>query len=234
MIVKKWLAALALVATFGTALAEELPESWDGLVQVKPKRADAAFLLPGADFRPYTKVMLDPAQAAFQKDWLRSQNEDRRDLSRRIQPEDAEKILEAARTNFDEVFAEEFPKQGYPIATAPGPDVLRISTAVVNLYINAPDVNMMSAGRTTTYTTEAGEATLVLEARDSRTGLLMGRILDRRATRSTAGMQMSTSVSNKSDFRALFRQWAGIAVKGIDELKAHSPVPDNLTPNQKL
>jgi hypothetical protein len=93
---------------------------------------------------------------------------------------------------------------------------------------------MMSAGRTTTYTTEAGEATLVLEARDSRTGLLMGRILDRRETRSTAGMQMSTSVSNKSDFRALFRQWAGIAVKGIDELKAHSPVPDNLTPKQKL
>lgn len=234
MTVQKWLAAIVLIATFGTAVAEELPESWDGLVEVKAKRADAAYLLPGADFRPYTKVMLDPTQAAFQKDWLRSQNEDRRELTRRIKPEDAEKILAAARSNFDEVFAEVFTKEGYPIATAPGPDVLRISTAVVNLYINAPDVNMMSAGRTTTYTTEAGEATLVLEARDSTTGLLMGRVLDRRETRSSGGMQMSTSVSNKSDFRALFRQWAGIAVKGIEELKAHSPVPEDLKPKQKL
>jgi len=37
-----------------------------------------------------------------------------------------------------------------------------------------------------------------------------------------------------SEFRALFKQWAGITVKGIDELKAHSPVPTDLKPKQKL
>jgi hypothetical protein len=62
----------------------------------------------------------------------------------------------------------------------------------------------------------------------------MGRVLDRRETRGTTGMQMATSVSNQAEFRQLFKQWAGITVKGLEELKAHSPVPADLKPKQKL
>jgi len=229
---RKWLAPFIVVATLGTAAAADLPESWDGLVEVKPKKMDAAYLMPGADFRPYTRVMIDPTQVAFRKDWMKSVNEDRRELSRRITQEDADRILAAARSNFDDIFAEAFTKAGYPVVTTPGPDVLRVSTAVLNLYVNAPDVP--SPGRSVSFTTEAGEATLVIEVRDSQTGALMGRVLDRRETRGTAGMQMSTSVSNVSEFRALFKQWAGITVKGMEELKAHSPVPADLKPGQKL
>ena len=224
-------AALMLVALWGTSTAADVPESWDGLVEVKAKRMDAVFLLPGADFRSYTKVMIDPTQAAFKKDWMRSMQETRR-LSDRPTEEDAQKILEAARTNFGDVFVAAFKDAGYTVVTEPGADVLRISTAVVNLYVNAPDT--MSAGRSYSFTTEAGEATLILETRDSLTGALMGRVLDRRETRGTASMQMATSVSNLSEFRALFKQWAGIAVKGMEELKAHSPVPADLKPGQKL
>lgn len=232
MTLLKQLAALGWALTFGTALASDPPESWDGLVEVESKRMDAAFLLPGADFRPYAKVMIDPTEVAFRKDWMRSVNEDRRDLSRRVTEQDAEKILEAARSNFDDLFAEAFTKAGYPVVTTPGPDVLRISTAVLNLYVNAPDV--ASSGRSMTFTTEAGEASLVVEARDSTTGALMGRVLDRRETRGTARMQVSTSVSNRAEFRALFKQWAEISVKGLEELKAQSPVPEDLKPGQKL
>jgi hypothetical protein len=229
---RKWLAPFIVVATLGTAAAADLPESWDGLVEVKPKKMDAAYLMPGADFRPYARVMIDPTQVAFRKDWMKSVNEDRRELSRRITQEDADRILAAARSNFDDIFAEAFTKAGYPVVTAPGPDVLRVSTAVLNLYVNAPD--LPSPGRSVSFTTEAGEATLVIEVRDSQTGALMGRVLDRRETRGTAGMQMSTNVSNVSEFRALFKQWAGITVQGMEELKAHSPVPADLKPGQKL
>lgn len=224
-------AALMLVALWNTNAVADAPESWDGLVEVKAKRMDAVFLLPGADFRTYTKVMIDPTQAAFKKDWMRSMQDTRR-LSDRVTEEDAQKILEAARTNFGDVFVEAFKDAGYTVVTEPGADVLRISTAVVNLYVNAPDT--MSAGRSYSFTTEAGEATLIIETRDSLTGALMGRVLDRRETRGTAGMQMATSVSNVSEFRALFKQWSGIAVKGMEELKAHSPVPADLKPGQKL
>lgn len=227
----RWLAAMLLAATMAATAAEAPPETWDGLVQVKAKRMDAVYLLPGADFRPYTRLMIDPTEAAFQKDWIRSQNTSR-SLSRQVTPEHAEKILAAARSNFDDIIADAYTKAGYQIATAPGPDVLRVSAAVVNLYVNAPDV--MSAGRSYSFTTEAGEATLVLEVRDSQTNLLLGRVLDRRETRGTGRATMSTSASNQAEFRALFRQWAAIAAKGLDELKAQSPVPEDLKPGGKL
>lgn len=226
----RWLACILIAASAGTSVAAGSAESWDGLVEVKPKRMDAAFVLPGADFRPYTKVMLGPTQVAFQKDWLRSMN-DRSDLSRRVSQEQADKILAAARENFDDIFAEAWEKAGYPVVKTPGPDVLAVATAVANLYVNAPDVP--SAGRSYSFTTEAGEATLIIEMRDSTTGALLGRALDRRETRGTTGMQMSTSVSNKAEFRALFKQWAAIATKGMEELKAHSPVPVDLQPGAK-
>jgi hypothetical protein len=226
-----WLAAMALVGSFGSAVAADAPESWDGLIQVKPKRMDAAYLMPGADFRPYTKLMIDPTEVAFQKDWQKRIN-DNRGLSDRVDDQDAQEILAAARANFDDVFAEAFAKAGYTIVKEPAPDVLRISTAVVDLYINAPDT--MSAGRSYSFTAEAGEATLVLEVRDSMTNALMGRVLDRRETQGGPGMQRATRATNQSEFRALFRQWASTAAKGLEELKAHSPVPADLKPGQKL
>lgn len=226
-----WLAALALVGSLGSAVAADAPESWDGLIQVKPKRMDAAYLLPGADFRPYTRLMVDPTEVAFQKDWQKRINDSRR-LGDRVDDQEAQEILAAARTNFDDVFSEVFAKAGYTIVKEPGPDVLRVSTAVVNLYINAPDT--MSAGRSYSFTAEAGEATLVLEVRDSMTNALMGRVLDRRETQGGAGMQVTTRVTNQSEFRALFRQWASTAAKGLEDLKALSPVPSDLKPGQKL
>lgn len=223
---------LLLATMLGTALAADAPTSWDGLIEVKPKKMDAVYLLPGADFRPYTKVSLDPTEVAFQKDWLKNMNQPGVDLTRRVSQEDAAKILEAARSNFQDIFADAFTKAGYQVVTAPGPDVLRVETAVINLYLNAPDT--MSAGRSRTYTANAGEATLVIEVRDSATGAVLGRVVDRRATLDAGGLQMATSVSNLSDFRQLFKQWAGTTVKGLEELKAHSPVPQDLQPNQKL
>ena len=164
---------------------------------------------------------------------MKHMNQSKRSLSRQITQADADKIIAAAQSNFDDIFNEAFEKAGYPVVTAPGPDVVRVSTAVINLYVNAPDT--MSAGRTTTYTTDAGEATLIIEARDSMTRALLARVLDRRETRSTGGTMQSTSrVTNVSDFRSLFKQWANITIKGMEELKAHSPVPLDLKPKQKL
>jgi hypothetical protein len=193
---------------------------------------DAAYLLPGADFRTYTKVMIDPAQVAFHNDWMKNMQRATPGVSRDITQEDAEKIATAARSGFGDVFNEAFRAAGYEVVTGAGPGVLRLSPAVINLYINAPEA--MSAGLTRTYTLEAGEATLVLEARDAVTGAPLGRVLDRRETRRSVGLQLTSTVINMSDFRILFRRWADICVKGLGELKAQSPVPENLQPKQKL
>lgn len=230
----RWLAAAlaaCVLAVGAVAGAAESPDNWDGLVQIKPKRMDLVYVLPGADFRPYTRVMLDKTEVAFRKDWLKNMN-DTRSVSRRIDDEQAAKIMAAASANFSDVWTKALQKSGYPVVTAPGPDVLRVSTAIVDLYINAPDT--MEAGRVRTYTAEAGEATLVMEVRDSRTNTLLGRVVDRRETRSSVALQQTSRVTNQADFRNLFSQWASIVGKGLAELKAHSPVPETLTPGQKL
>lgn len=219
---------------FAGCAQADLPTNWDGLVEVKPKRMEVAYLLPGADFRPYTKVIIDPSVVAFQKNWLRNVNTSQPigALNRRISTSDAQKILQAAQQNFDQVFAETLTKKGFIVVSEPGPDVLHLTPAVANLYINAPDVDGPTMTRT--YVMEAGEGTLVLEARDSETNTILGRVLDQRETRNSGGMQFSNQATNVNDFRALVNTWATIFAKGLDELKANSPVPTDLKPKQKM
>lgn len=221
-----------MASPFALGADEASPQNWDGLVQVKSKKMDAVFLLPGEDFRPYTKVMIDPAEVAFKKNWMRDINSSRRELSRKVTQEDADEIMAAARTNFADVFTEAFLNAGYKVVQAPGPDVLRLRPAIVDLYVTAPDT--MSPGRTRTYTVEAGEAMLVIEVRDSTTQALMGRVLDRRATRESPTLSYSNKVTNLADFRDLFKQWAKTTVSGLDHLKELSPVPADLKAGQKL
>ena len=102
----------------GPALAAA-PPTVDGLVEVRSRRVDAAFLLPDADFRQYTKIMIEPAEVAFRANWLRSVNRSR-GSSRRVNEQDAQRIAEAARTGFGDIFERAFRDAGYEIATAPG------------------------------------------------------------------------------------------------------------------
>ena len=222
---------LALIAT-GLASGKDIPDNWDGLVRVKAKKMGAVYVAPGADFRSYTKVMLDAPLVAFRKNWMKDINKSNVGISGDVTEEDAKKILEKAKTGFTEVFTKEFQKAGITLVTQPGDDVLRLSPAVVDLYINAPDT--MSAGRSRTYTMEAGEATLALEARDSTTNALLGRAVDRRETQGTGFAQVTVSVTNIAEFERLFSQWAKIAINGLRELKELSPVPQDVKPNQKL
>ena len=201
------------------------------LVKAKSKRFDALYLLPGADFRGYTKVMLDPAPVAFAEDWSRGINQTM-DLMRRTTTEEAAQIAEQASTGFGGVFASVFRNAGYEVVTAPGADVLRLSPRVVNFFITAPE-NLTTSPRTRVYASDAGEATLVLEFHDSTTGALLGRAVDR----STAGDRGNfgdrarlrirnriSTVSNRADFEVLFATWAAGSVRSVEDLKAQSPV----------
>jgi len=107
------------------------------------------------------------------------------------------------------------------VVTTPGPDVLRIKTGVVNIWVNAPDVP--AAGRSHTFAPEAGQATYFVEARDSITGAILGRAVDQRFAGDTAH-NWRTSVSNRADFRELVEAWAAASVRGVDALKSASPI----------
>ena len=219
---------LALIVPASLAVGQT-PDSPDGLVKVTPRRMELAWLRPGADFRPYTKVIVDKTQVAFMPNWLRNYNLDA-DLDSKISVAQANEIMAAAQTNFDEIFRDAFRKAGYEVVTAPGPDVLRVNSGVLDLDVYAP--GGMGA-RGTTWIITAGQAALIVEVRDSITNALLGRVADRRETQDM-GRQIASNTTNLYDFRQLFSLWAGICIKALGELKAVSPIPKDLQPNQRL
>ena len=210
------------------------PTEVDGLIEVKSKKMEAVYLQPGADFRTYTQIMIDPSVVAFQKNWLRNQNSSQPigAADRRITSTDAQNILTAAQENFDEVFADTLTKAGYTLVTSPGPGVLRLSPSVVNLYIVAPEPNGPTMGRT--FTVQPSEGTLILEARDSQTNTKLAIVMDQRETQTGGGVQFSNQSTNVADFRQIVRFWATTSATGLENLKAASPIPADLQPNQKL
>ena len=122
MTVGRWSRIVALLALFGLAslACGQTPDSPDGLVKIAARRMELAWLRPGADFRPYTKVIIDPTQVAFRPDWRKDYNLNA-SVGNWVSQEQADKIMAAARTNFDEIFRDAFRKAGYEVVTAPGP-----------------------------------------------------------------------------------------------------------------
>jgi len=231
MTVSRWSRIVALLAFSGLAslASGQASDSPDGLVKVAPRRMELAWLRPGADFRPYTKVIVDPTQVAFRPDWRKDYNLNA-SVGNWVSQEQADKIMSAAQTNFDEIFRDAFRKAGYEVVTAPGPDVLRVNSGILDLDVNAP------LGQNTVQTTwiiSAGQAALIVEVRDSTTNALLGRVADRRETQDL-GRQIATTAATVYDFRLLFSLWADICTKALGELKSASPIPKDLKANQRL
>lgn len=207
---------LAAVAGGGSAASKKAPENWDGLQKVKAKGVDLVYMLPGADFKPYNQVAMDPVEVQFDKNWLRDQN-DTIDLSRQVDADDVQRIRSGLSKMVQERFSQELSKNGYAIVQTPSANTLQLSAAIANLYVNAPDI--ASAGRVRTYTTSAGSMTLVLEMRDSVTGALLARAIDH-ADDADSSTQLSwtTSVSNQADADLIIRGWARRLRQGLDNV----------------
>jgi hypothetical protein len=202
----------ALCAVLPATAADAPPAEWDGLVRVSSKQIDHLYKLPEADFSGYKRVRLDPIEVEFDKNW--KPNAAERSPSRRLDNSDLEKIKKTVAEEFRKVFTEELTNNGYPVVTEDGDDVLRVSAAIANLYITAPD--KMSAGRSRTYTTNAGHMTLVAELRDSVTGKLMARAVDSVQARDTGTFMITTSVSNLAGARTALSKWARVLREGLD------------------
>lgn len=215
-------AVVAIVLSGSPAHAQNSPAEWDGLVRVESRHFDVAYLAPGADFSGFTKVMLDPTEVSFRRNWQRDFNNNARGLSNRISDQEARDILAAAQGGFQDVFREVYAQRGIQVVDQPGPDVLRIRTAVANLDVAAPD--RMTPGRTRTYTSQAGEATIVIELRDSMSGAILGRGVDRRTVGDSAFMLRRSSATNRADFQRMFRSWAEYSADALERLRS-TPAP---------
>lgn len=212
-------AAIGLALSAASALADP-PDNWDGLSRVQSRQFDAVYLAPDADFRTYTKVMIDPPEAAFRRNWQRDYNRDQRSPGNRITDNDAREALELIQSGFEDIFRDAYTAAGYQVVTTPAPDVLRLRTAVLNIQVTAPD--QLRASRSYTFSGETGSATLLVEVRDSMSNALMGRAVDQHLM-DDAIMMRRDRASNRADFRRMFTRWARMSVEGLARLRAASP-----------
>jgi Protein of unknown function (DUF3313) len=194
--------------------ADEPPEvSHDGLQLVKSKKLDLVYVRPGATLSGYTKVAIDPVEVAFDKKWEPD--------PRAVDDEDRERIRSELADEFQKVFTKELQeKGGYQIVNTAGPDVLRVTAAIIDLYITAPDASSKTAGRVNSYVISAGSMTLVAELRDSQTGAILARVADRKGGRETGPVQWATSTSNRAAARSVLAGWARILRDALDDAKS--------------
>ena len=211
------IAAILTTTVGGLALADDPPVEWDGLQKKKVKGIDLAYVRPGVDLSVYGKVMLDPVQVAFAKNWKPEKPGSRV----RVSQEERELIMRRLAALFEKTFTETLSKKdGYPVVTAAGPDVMRVSAALADVYITAPD--LPTAGRSYTYVVNAGRMTLVAEMRDSETGALFARVIDAREARDNTNMMWSNSVENSAEARRIVTHWANILRSRMDAVRAQA------------
>lgn len=204
---------LATTAAMSAVAAEPPATTPDGLERVKNSKLDLVYRRPGVDMTGYTKIMLDPVEVAFKKQWTQD--------FRQVSKSDRERIRNELAKEFQAIFTEELQtKGGYQIVAEPGADVLRVTAGIFDLYINAPDT--MTAGRSRTYALSTGEATLGAELADSESGAIIARAADHVRARESATMQWITRSQNRADARAMLRKWATALREGLDAARGSS------------
>jgi hypothetical protein len=190
---------------------------WDGLVRQENPRLSAVFVRPGAaeDMAAFRNVMLDPVYVSFASDFESGRRSG--SVARRLNADDMAAIRQNVADMFHQIFREELAAGGYALVEESGPETLRVSAAIVDLFISAPAA-AEGAGRTRTYTANSGRMTLVAELRDSVTGEILARAVDGRSGRNTGLWTVTNRVTNTADARRAIRVWARALRDALDEV----------------
>jgi len=188
--------------------------SFDGLHKVDNSQADVAWARPDFDISGYTKIWLLGAGIEYRQ----VKNRGRTSIDRtRGGPYF---IDDKSRAQFEElvgkVFKEELEKiERYELVDGPGPDVLMVRGGLLDVTSYVPPDPV--GGRSAVFLSSVGEATLVLELRDSETGTILARSVDRRAAEIIGGtFTRSNSVTNSAEARRLIKFWATRLREGLD------------------
>ena len=205
------LLAVALV-TVGCATADPVVDtsdtaemSFDGLYPVKGGTADAAWARPDVDLSAYSKVMLQGVGIEYRPGG---------ETGRFFKPSrssDHYALTDQQKRRFEsmlvDIFREELGRsEHYEIVEEAGPDVLLIKGGLLDVVSFVPPEPV---GRSEVYLSRVGEATLVLELRDSESEAILARAVDRRVAEDrAAGFTKSNRAANSAEVRSVLRFWA--------------------------
>jgi hypothetical protein len=202
---------LAALSPF-LALADSSSSPFPGLELVPSKNIGALYRRPDVDLTAYNKILIGEPAVQFSKNW-NPRNYGTFGLS----AAQLTKIRAELAAMAKGVFTKTLSDGGFEIVADAGDGVLAITPNIVDVFINAPDVP--TAGRSRTYTMDAGSATLALQVNDAVTGTLLAVALDSRRS-GTSSMRWTTSVSNRAAAEQMLKNWAEQLKRELDAARA--------------
>lgn len=178
--------------------------SFDGLHKVDNTRVDAAWAVPSLNLSRYTNIMPISGGIEFREVSQRPGTSSRSGSGPYF-------IDDKARADFevlvDQIFTEELAKSNrFNVVDEPGPDTLLVGGGLLDVVSYVPP--RPGAGRSRIFLSSVGEATLVLEVRDSETNKVLARAIDRRAAEAHGGVAIEANTAQTTaEVRRLIRFW---------------------------
>lgn len=224
------LAAMALAGCSSTATfqtGEDAEVTFDGLTRMEGTVMDVVWARTDIDLTAYRKVMFDRIGVEYRdvgnapfsgRGGSTGTSVSRRNVSEfNLAPETKAAFEEEISAAFREEMAR---SEVFEIVEEEGPDVLLIRGGLHDVVSRVPPE---ITGRSRIFIDSVGEATLVLEIRNSQSNAIYARGVDRRAAGSSAMMQESNQVTNRAEVRRLGRQWGRLLRNGLDTLLTEGP-----------
>ena len=219
---KRLTAIVATVLVAGCATQEpsvqtgpDAETTFDGLVRIDHSRFAAAWVDPDIDLRQYNKIIPGGAEFEFRNAQRISATAARRSNESEfwISESNRQRLIDTVT----EVFAEELRNsENFTIAAEPGPDTLVIIGGLHDIVSQVPPQDV---GRSEVWLSSLGEATLVIELRDSLSNEVIYRAVERRAIE-RPGNQMvrANTATTWAEVRRWARRWAVSLREGLDSI----------------
>ncbi len=202
-----------LLINFPLLAREDTPRvTADGLHLVPDTHLRLVYADPDADLGVYSKLLLIDPQVAFRKDWQRDINQNKPFF---VTAQDMQDIRTELAAMFKEILVAKLKASGHVLVEEQGEDVLIIRPAILDLNISSPETARNRNQRSVTRS--AGDMTLYLELRDSLTGDILAKALDRQTDRSNVTTFVRDKTRNENAARRILDGWAEILVNGLDE-----------------
>ncbi len=219
---KKFIAIAATVIVAGCASQEPAVQTgpnaettFDGLVRIDHSRFAAAWIDPDIDLTQYSKII--PGGAAFE---FRNVQKVSASVARRsnenefwISDSNRQRLIDTV----SDVFTEELQRsEHFTLVEEAGPDTLIITGALHDIVSRVPPED---AGRSEIWLRSVGEATLIIELRDSLSNEVIYRAVERRAAENVGGQMIRANTATTwAEVRRWARRWAVRLRDGLDSI----------------
>jgi len=213
--------ALAMLFVFGCAGEPSIDQSpdaelsFDGLSPVRNSAFQRAWINPEVDLSQYSKILLGEPDFEF-----RAVRETQSTAAARRGSVSEFYISEQNRTKLIETVNDSFRKeleasQSFTLTDQPDPDTLILVGSLLDIVSS---VQPESAGSAGLYLRSLGEATLVLELRDSLSGETLYRAADHKRIARQHGMIRVTPVTTWQEVGRWASRWAVRVREGLDSV----------------